>query len=123
VFASAEHCPVSQLLAIFSNKVVVVYDKSDPDPSALALACAWARAVAIAASRSTTADGVDLDRIRTAIESARDALARAAVIRRAHTGAARKIAEATDALSALTSEVADALVAVEAALAAGSPAS
>lgn len=123
VFASAAHCPISQPLAIFGNEVVVVYDKSDPDPSPLTLACAWARAVAIAASRPAAAEGIDLGRIRTAIEGARDALARAAVIRRAHTGAARKIAEATDALGALTGEVAEALAVVEAALAAGAPAS
>jgi hypothetical protein len=43
IFSSTEHCPVTGPIAIFDDRVIVVYDKHDPDPAALTLACAWAR--------------------------------------------------------------------------------
>jgi hypothetical protein len=84
VFSSPEHCPTSDPITIFGTRVIAVYDKSDADPAAVALACAWARAVAVAASRPEPGERIDLDRVRGAVEAARDALTWAAVIRRAH---------------------------------------
>lgn len=50
VFSSPRHCPVSGPLAIFEEKVVVVYAKDEQDPAALQVACAWARAQVLAAA-------------------------------------------------------------------------
>lgn len=118
VFSSPEHCPVTGPIAIFDDRVIVVYDKHDPDPAALTLACTWARAAAIARSLPAAGDGIDLAQIRAAVETARDALTRVSVIRRAHTGAARKITEAGQQLDLLTSNVSQALAQVDTTIAA-----
>ena len=117
MFSSPEHCPVTAPIAIFEDRVIVVYDKHDPDPAALTLACAWARAAAIAHSRPANSEGLDLAQIRAAVKTARDALTRASIIRRAHTGATRKIAEAGEQLDMLASNVAEALAQVDTAIA------
>lgn len=112
VFSSIGHSPVNEQLAIFDDKVLVVFDKDDPDPQALRLACAWARAITLAHAASDGAE-IPLDAIRRVIDEARRALDRVSAIRRAHTSAARKIAEAGDHVTTLSLEITGALERIE----------
>ena len=117
VFAKDEQCPGDAPFQPYGNRALVVYDPTDGDDLALRLACCWARWVA---RRQLAAGGdtVDLDRVGSLIEDARQALRTRSTIDRALTTSANKITEAKNHLGTLVAEVEAALAAIEGEIAA-----
>ena len=120
VFSTPANCPVPAPFAVFNDRAIVVYDKSDPDPTALRLACAWARWIVQRETRSRDAT-VDVDLVGRLIDEARRALERVASIKRAHAAASKKIVEASGHVSELAGDLTSTLDRIEQALAAQAP--
>lgn len=115
VFSSHDNCPVPTPFAVFDNRAVVVYHKSEPDPTAMRLACAWARWIVQRDAR-TNHGGVDLEAVGRLIDEARRALDRVNAIKRAHSAASKKISEASIQVAELNADVITALARIEQAL-------
>ncbi|MDP9280021.1 MAG: hypothetical protein M3P00_11440 [Gemmatimonadota bacterium] len=111
VFAKQEQCPGDSPFQAYGNRAVVVYDVEEGE-LALRLALAWGRWV-VRRQLSAVADAVDLDRIGSLIESARQALRTQSTIDRALTTSANKITEAKGHLASLVADVEAALASVE----------
>lgn len=112
VFAKDDQCPADTAFQPYGNRALVVYDPTNGDDLALRLACLWARWIA---RRQLAAGGdtIDLDRIGSLIEDARQALRTRSTIDRALTASANKITEAKNHLGALVGDVEAALAAIE----------
>jgi hypothetical protein len=112
VFAKDDQCPADTAFQPYGNRALVVYDPTNGDDLALRLACLWARWIA---RRQLAAGGdtIDLDRIGSLIEDARQALRTRSTIDRALTTSANKITEARNHLGALVGDVEAALAAIE----------
>jgi hypothetical protein len=117
VFAKAEQCPGDAPFQQYGNRAVVVYDPTERDDLALRLACCWARWV-VRRQLAAAGDTVDLDRVGTLIEDARQALRTRSTIDRALTTSANKITEAKNHLGTLVAEVEAALTSIEGEIAA-----
>lgn len=116
VFAKPEQCPGEDDFQYYGNRVLVVYEP-DQDDIALRLACCWARWIA-RRQLSAADDTVDLDRIGSLIEDARQALRTRTTIDRALTTSANKITEAKNHLGVLVAGVETALDSIETEIAA-----
>lgn len=116
VFSRPEHSPVPEPLQIFDNRIIVVYDKTNPDPLALRLACVLARWITHRSARSDS-DHVDADLVGRLIEDARHALSRRTTIRRAHSTATKKIQEAATQIDELYDDLAELMDRIERAVA------
>jgi hypothetical protein len=112
VFARTEQCPGDGPFGYYGNRAFVVFDPRDRNDLAVRLAIAWARWLA---RRQLAADAevVDLDRIGSLIEEARQALRVRSTIDRALTTSANKITEAKSHLATLVGSVEAALVGIE----------
>jgi hypothetical protein len=112
VFAKDGQCPSDTAFQPYGSRALVVYDPTDGDELALRLACLWARWIA---RRQLAAGGdtIDLDRIGSLIEGARNALRTRSTIDRALTTSANKITEAKNHLGVLVGDVEAALAAIE----------
>jgi hypothetical protein len=117
VFAKHDQCPGDVPFQQYGNRALVVYDASDGDDVALRLACCWARWV-VRRQLGAAGDEIDLDRIGSLIEDARQALRTRSTIDRALTTSANKITEARGHLGTLVTEVEVALAAIEGEIAA-----
>jgi hypothetical protein len=117
VFAKAEQCPGDIPFQSYGNRALVVYDPTEGNGLALRLAVAWARWV-VRRQLAATADSVDLDRIGSLIDAARQALRTQSTIDRALTTSANKITEAKGHLGSLVAEVEAALAGIESEIAA-----
>lgn len=117
VFAKLDQCPGDTPFQPYGNRALVVYDPIDGDDLALRLACSWARWVA-RRQLGAGGDTIDVDRIGSLIEDARQALRTRSTIDRALTTSANKITEAKNHLGALVGEVEVALAAIEGEIAA-----
>jgi len=93
-------CPGDTPFQPYGNRALVVYDPIDGDDLALRLACSWARWVA-RRQLGAGGDTIDLDRVGSLIEDARQALRTRSTIDRALTTSANKITEAKNHLGAL----------------------
>lgn len=113
VISRQDHSPLPGPFGVFGDCAIVVYDKDDPDPAALRLACSWARSHTARARHGTTVDTQSLLDITDDISRA---LTRRAAFRRALSTAARKLEEANGAVDDMTSEIADAMRRLTAAL-------
>lgn len=100
VFSSRENAPIDDPFQPYGDKAVVVIDKYDPDPSVLKLACLWARWV-VRRELNDRGEDLDADRIASLIEDGRRALSRASTVKRALSGAKRKVEEAEDHLDTM----------------------
>lgn len=117
VFAKHEQCPGEGPFQTYGNRALVVYDPHDQSDLALRLAIAWARWV-VRRQLATNTDSVDLDRIGSLIDSARQALRTQSTIDRALTTSANKIGEAKGHLASLVADVEAALASIESEIAA-----
>jgi hypothetical protein len=117
VFARFEQCSGDTPFHSYGNRALVVHDPTDGDDAALRLACCWARWVV---RRQLAADGdsIDLDRVGSLIEDARQALRVRSTIDRALATSTNKIAEAKNHLGTLVDAVESALGAIEGEIAA-----
>ena len=108
VFSSQATAPSAVPFSYTGDKAIVVLDKHDPDPHALQLATMWARWVV---RRKTADDERDIDTtaIGELVDEAAKALARHTTIKRCHSTAAKKIAEAGTQVDHLVSELCDIL--------------
>lgn len=100
VFSSEDRAPIHEPFQPFGDKAVVVLDKDDPDERALRLACLWARWV-VRRQLSEQGDGVDLERISSLIEDGRRALGQATTVKRALSGARKKVEESEGHLDSM----------------------
>jgi hypothetical protein len=112
VFAKAEQCPGDAPFQPYGNRALVVHDPHDGDDVALRLACCWARWV-VRRQLAAAGDTVDLDRVGSLIEDARQALRTRSTIDRALATSANKITEARNHLGTLVAEVETALASIE----------
>jgi hypothetical protein len=117
VFAKAEQYPGDTPFQSYGNRALVVYDPSEGDDLALRLACSWARWV-VRRQLAAGADSIDLGRIGSLIDDARQALRHRSTIDRALTTSANKITEAKNHLGSLVAEVEAALASIEGEIAA-----
>jgi hypothetical protein len=117
VFAKHAQCPGASPFQCYGNRAVVVYESQEESDLALRLALAWARWVVRRQLASNT-ESVDLDRIGSLIDSARQALRTQSTIDRALTTSANKIGEAKGHLVSLVAEVEAALANIEGEIAA-----
>ena len=117
VFAKDDQCPSDLAFQPYGNRALVVYDPADGDDLALRLACSWARWLA-RRQLAGGGDSIDLDRIGSLIEDARQALRIRSTIDRALTTSVTKITEAKNHLGALAGDVEAALAAIEGEIAA-----
>jgi hypothetical protein len=117
VFARAEQCPGEGPFAYYGNRALVVLDPQEANDLALRLAVAWARWVA-RRQLAASSDAVDLDRIGSLIDDARQALRTRSTIDRALTTSANKIGEAKGHLASLVASVEAALASIEGEIAA-----
>jgi hypothetical protein len=112
VFARAEQSPTKLPFQPFDNKAVVIFDKDAPDKLALRLACCWARWIA-RRNLAKAADDIDLGRIASLIEAARQGLATSSKIRTALNGSKTQIDRALGHVESLVVDVAAALQGLE----------
>jgi hypothetical protein len=117
VFAKGDQCPGDVPFQPFGNRALVVFDPNEDDDVALRLACCWARWV-VRRQLGAAGDDIDLDRIGSLIDDARQALRTRSTIDRALTTSANKIGEARGHLGTLVAEVEVALAAIEGEIAA-----
>lgn len=103
-FSSQANAPSTAPFVYYDNKAILVIDKDDPDPTALRLAYAWARWMT-RRQLNEESGRPNADRIDALLEDARRELTRMSTIKRAHSTAANKIAEAGREASAMTSGV------------------
>jgi hypothetical protein len=112
VFAKEEQCPGEEPFQCYGSRALVVYDPAEGDDLALRLACSWARWV-VRRQLAAGTDSIDLERIGSLIDDARQALRTRATIDRALTTSANKINEAKNHLGTLVAEVETALASIE----------
>ena len=112
VFAKNEQCPGDAPFQPYGNRSLVVFDPELDDDTALRLACCWARWV-VRRQLSSASDEIDIDRIGSLIDDARQALRTRSTIERALTTSANKISEAKGHLASLVGEVEVALASIE----------
>jgi hypothetical protein len=112
VFAKQEQCPGGSPFQFYGNRALVVYDPGDGNNLALRLSVAWARWV-VRRQLAAGGDSIDLDRIGSLIEAARQALRTQKTIDRALTTSANKITEAKGHLNSLVNDVEEALLGIE----------
>lgn len=112
VFAKADQCPGDGPFVYYGNRALVVFDPHEANDLALRLAVAWARWLA-RRQLAATGDTVDLDRIGSLIDDARQALRTRSTIDRALTTSANKIGEAKGHLAALVAAVEAAITGIE----------
>lgn len=117
IFAKAEQCPGEEPFAYYGNRALVVFDAQEGNDLALRLGLAWARWVA-RRQLAADADSVDLDRVGSLIDDARQALRTRSTIDRALTTSANKIGEAKGHLASLVASVEAALASIEGEIAA-----
>lgn len=108
VFSRQERAPVHVPFSYSGNQAIAVLDKDELDARALGLAVLWARWCC----RCQLGDGgaADPQRVGALLSGARDALGRAATVRRAHSAAQKKIGEAASHLDAMVTDI-DAILA------------
>jgi hypothetical protein len=117
VFARFEQCPGDAPFQAYGSRALVVHDPADGDDAALRLACCWARWV-VRRQLATDGDTIDLDRVGSLIDDARQALRARSTIDRALATSTNKIAEAKNHLGTLVDAVESALAAIEGEIAA-----
>ena len=117
MFAKYDQCPGDSPFQTYGSRALVVYDPSEGSDLALRLAFAWARWV-VRRQLTADADAVDLDRIGSLIDDARQGLRTQATIDRALTTSANKIGEAKTHLNSLVAEIEAALAGIESEIAA-----
>jgi hypothetical protein len=112
VFAKPAQSPAAAPFQPYGNRALVTFDKDEGDDLALRLGCAWARWVA---RRQLVADmdRVDLERIGSRIEAARQALRTASTIGTALKTSKTKIDQALGHVATLVSDVESALDGIE----------
>jgi len=115
VFSRQDHAPVHVPFSYSGNQAIAVLDKDELDARALGLAVLWAR---WCCRRQLGESGTtDPQRIAALLGAARDALGRAATVRRAHSAAQKKIGEAATHLDAMVTDIDEILAEVAAELA------
>jgi hypothetical protein len=114
VFSRQDHAPVHVPFSYSGNQAIAVLDKDELDARALGLAVLWARWCC----RCQLGDGgaADPQRVAALLAAARDALGRAATVRRAHSAAQKKIGEAASHLDAMVTDIDEILAEVAAEL-------
>lgn len=117
VFARDEQCPGDNPFQTYGSRALVVFDPRDGSDLALRLSVCWARWV-VRRQLGSEAETVDLDRIGSLIESARQALRTQSTIDRALTASSNKITEAKNHLHCLVTDVESALASIESEIAA-----
>jgi hypothetical protein len=117
VFAKAEQRPGDSPFQVYGNRALVAYDPTEGSDLALRLAIAWARWV-VRRQLATNADTVDLDRIGSLIDGARQALRTQSTIDRVLTTSANKIGEAKRHLASLVADIESALASIQSEIAA-----
>jgi hypothetical protein len=117
VFGREGQCPTGVPFSYQGNKAIVVLDKDELDTGALQVAALWARWVVRRQLCEDEAE-FDVDAIEVLVGDAARALKRHATIKRCHSTAQKKIAEAAGEVEGLVSEVDEALERLRAELAA-----
>jgi len=117
VFAKHEQCPGESPFQAYGNRALVVFDPNEQTDLALRLAVAWGRWV-VRRQLSADTDSIDLDRIGSLIDCARQAMRTQSTIDRALTTSANKIGEAKGHLASLVAGVEAVLASIEGEIAA-----
>jgi hypothetical protein len=110
VFRSQEQAPTCVPFQHYDDKAIVVLDPDDEDDSALRLAYMWARWTVRRqlANREEEAE-IDFERVSSLVDDATRALERHTTVKKCHTIAKKSIDQAAEQVSALVTEVHDAL--------------
>jgi hypothetical protein len=117
VFAKPNQLSGESPFQTYGNRALVVYDPHEMNDLALRLAVAWARWI-VRRQLAGDTESIDLDRVGSLIEAARQALRIQSTIDRALTTSANKIGEAKGHLASLVADVEAALAGIEGEIAA-----
>jgi hypothetical protein len=117
VFAHDHQSPVREPFQTFGNRAIVVFDPGESNDLALRLACCWARWVA-RREVGISDDAVDVAKIQTLVDSARQGLVSFTKLRTALNASKREIDRGMGHAAVLVTTVETALNEMEAALAA-----